>query len=153
MTTHPHLVLKWESFSFFRWWITKGQHCECQSPQLNLTLNKFYPSLQLILLRSMLTVSSHHLASLPSDRFSRGFPTKIQCSFLSPISTCSAHCSIPDFAVLDDYDDDGVKLHLWTVATSRPIVYPLGGTWAWRTMMEWYRQGKTPDSSTRALWQ
>jgi hypothetical protein len=25
--------------------------------------------------------------------------------------------------------------------------------WAWRTMVEWYRQGKTPHSSTRALWQ
>jgi hypothetical protein len=25
--------------------------------------------------------------------------------------------------------------------------------WARRSMAEWYRQGTTPDSSTRALWQ
>jgi hypothetical protein len=26
-------------------------------------------------------------------------------------------------------------------------------TWAWRTIVECYRQGRTPDSSTRTLWQ
>jgi hypothetical protein len=29
----------------------------------------------------------------------------------------------------------------------------LGDTWAWRTMVDWYWQGKTPHSSTRTLWQ
>jgi hypothetical protein len=28
-----------------------------------------------------------------------------------------------------------------------------GDIWAWRTMVEWCRQKKTPDSYTRALWQ
>jgi hypothetical protein len=41
----------------------------------------------------------------------------------------------------------------WTVATSRPIVHPPGDVWMWKTMGEWVWQGKTPDSSTRALWQ
>jgi hypothetical protein len=46
-----------------------------------------------------------------------------------------------------------VRLHLWTAATSRPLVYLPGDIWAWRTMVEWCWQKKTPDSSTRALWQ
>jgi hypothetical protein len=51
-------------------------------------------------------------------------------------------------------DDDrvsGVRLRLWTATTNGPIVHPPGDTWVWRAM-EWYRQGKTPDTSTRALW-
>jgi hypothetical protein len=28
-----------------------------------------------------------------------------------------------------------------------------GNTWAWRIMVEWYQQGETPDSATRALCQ
>jgi hypothetical protein len=52
-------------------------------------------------------------------------------------------------------DDDvhGVRLRLWTVVTNRPIVHPPGNIWAWRTMVEWYQWGKTPDLSTRAFWQ
>jgi hypothetical protein len=34
-----------------------------------------------------------------------------------------------------------------------PTVHPPGDIWPWRTMMEWCLQRKTPDSSTRALWQ
>jgi hypothetical protein len=52
-------------------------------------------------------------------------------------------------------DDDGhvdvLRLRLWTVATNGPIFHPPGDTWALRTMMEWCRRRKTPDSSTRAL--
>jgi hypothetical protein len=55
----------------------------------------------------------------------------------------------------DDNDDhvDKVRLRLWTAATNGPIVYPPGDMWEWKTMVEWCRQRKTPDSSTRALWQ
>jgi hypothetical protein len=49
-------------------------------------------------------------------------------------------------------DVDGMRLRLWTAATNRPIVYPLGDTWAWITMVKWFWQRKTPDSFTRALW-
>jgi hypothetical protein len=35
-----------------------------------------------------------------------------------------------------------VRLHLWTPATNEPVVHSPGDVWAWRTMMEWYRQGK-----------
>jgi hypothetical protein len=58
----------------------------------------------------------------------------------------------------DDDDDhhyhhvDEVRLRLWTAATSGPIIPPPGDIWVWRTVVKWYRQGKTPDSSTRALW-
>jgi hypothetical protein len=34
-----------------------------------------------------------------------------------------------------------------------PAVHLLGHIRAWRTVVEWYKQGKTPDLSTRALWQ
>jgi hypothetical protein len=54
------------------------------------------------------------------------------------------------------YDDDhvdGGRLYLWAAATNGPIVQIPGDVWAWGTMVEWYRQGKIPDSSTRALWQ
>jgi hypothetical protein len=55
----------------------------------------------------------------------------------------------------DDDDDDhanGVRLRLWTAAINGPIVHPSGDIWVRRTVVEWYRQKKTPDSSTRALW-
>jgi hypothetical protein len=53
-----------------------------------------------------------------------------------------------------DGDDhvDGVRLRLWTAATNVAICHLPGDIWAWRTMVEGYRQGKT-DSSTRAFWQ
>jgi hypothetical protein len=38
--------------------------------------------------------------------------------------------------------DDGVRTRLWTAATSGPTVHPPSGTWAWGTMVEWYRQIK-----------
>jgi hypothetical protein len=40
-----------------------------------------------------------------------------------------------------------VRRFLWTADTNGPIVHPPGDIWAWRTMVEWYRQGKAPDSS------
>jgi hypothetical protein len=36
----------------------------------------------------------------------------------------------------------GVRVRLWTAATHLPIVHPPGDIWAWRTMVEWYRQEK-----------
>jgi hypothetical protein len=42
---------------------------------------------------------------------------------------------------------------LRSAATNKHIVHPPDETWAWRSLVEWYLQGKTPDSSTRALWQ
>jgi hypothetical protein len=39
------------------------------------------------------------------------------------------------------------------VATNGPIVHPQGDNVSMKKMLEWYRQGKTPDLSTRALWQ
>jgi hypothetical protein len=53
----------------------------------------------------------------------------------------------------DDYHVDRVRLRLWTVVTSRPLVHALGDIWAWRTIVDWNRQRKVPDSSIRALWQ
>jgi hypothetical protein len=44
-----------------------------------------------------------------------------------------------------------VRLCLWTAATNGPIVHPPGDIWAWRTMVEWHWQRKTPDLSTRVL--
>jgi hypothetical protein len=55
--------------------------------------------------------------------------------------------------LLDDNHVDRVRLRLWTAATDRPIVHPLGDIWTWRTMVEWYQQVKTPDLSIRVLWQ
>jgi hypothetical protein len=46
---------------------------------------------------------------------------------------------------------NGVRLRLWTAATNGPVVHPPGDTWAWRTMVELYQQGKTPVSPTTAL--
>jgi hypothetical protein len=57
---------------------------------------------------------------------------------------------------IDDDDNarvDGVRLRLWTAATSWPIAHPPGDIWAWRTMVEWYRQRKPSDSFTRTLCQ
>jgi hypothetical protein len=51
----------------------------------------------------------------------------------------------------EEEDADGMRLRLWTAATNRPIVNLAGDIWAWRNMVEWYRQEKTPDSLTRAL--
>jgi hypothetical protein len=42
---------------------------------------------------------------------------------------------------------------LQTVATDWPVVHSPCDIWAWRTMVEWYRQRGTPDFFTRALWQ
>jgi hypothetical protein len=55
----------------------------------------------------------------------------------------------------DDNNDnvDGLNLRLLIAATNRPIVHPTGYTWEWRTVVEWYRQEKIPDSSTRTLCQ
>jgi hypothetical protein len=44
---------------------------------------------------------------------------------------------------------DWVRLRLWTATINGQVI----GMWVYRTVVEWYRQGKTPDSSTRALWQ
>jgi hypothetical protein len=59
--------------------------------------------------------------------------------------------------VTDEYNDDdnhvdGVRLRLWTAATSGLIVHP---EWyvSMGTMVEWCRHRKIPDSSTRAPWQ
>jgi hypothetical protein len=43
------------------------------------------------------------------------------------------------------YDDhvDWVRLCLWTSAVSRRIVHPAGNKWAWKNMVELYRQGKS----------
>jgi hypothetical protein len=48
----------------------------------------------------------------------------------------------------DDYHIDRARLHLRNAATNGPTVHPQV-----RTMLERYQQGKTPDSSTGALWQ
>jgi hypothetical protein len=44
-----------------------------------------------------------------------------------------------------------VKLRLRTAAT-KDVLFTPEVIWVWRTMVEWYRLGKT-DLSTRALWQ
>jgi hypothetical protein len=55
--------------------------------------------------------------------------------------------------MMDDDDVDGVGLRLWIPATNGTIIRPPGDIWVWRTMVEWNWQEKTPDSSTRSLWQ
>jgi len=57
------------------------------------------------------------------------------------------------FSAQSHDDVNGVRLHLWSVATNGPVVHPSVDAWSWRTMVEWYQQGKTPNSSNRALWQ
>jgi hypothetical protein len=64
----------------------------------------------------------------------------------------SKYCTWLSYCAFDDDHVDGVRPHLWTAATNGPIVHPPGDIWTWRTVMEWYRQRKTPDSSTRAVW-
>jgi hypothetical protein len=44
-----------------------------------------------------------------------------------------------------------VRLRLWSVVTTEHIVHPPGDILVWRTMVEWYKQGKA-DSSTTDLW-
>jgi hypothetical protein len=44
-----------------------------------------------------------------------------------------------------------VRLCFWTAATNGPIVHLLSYIWIWKATVEWCRQGKTPDSSIRAL--
>jgi hypothetical protein len=56
-----------------------------------------------------------------------------------------------DLIEVDNDDHVAVRIRLWTAPTSGPIVHPAGVTW--RSMVDWYRQGKPPDSSPRALWQ
>jgi hypothetical protein len=46
-----------------------------------------------------------------------------------------------------------VVRRLWPKATNGPVDHSPGNIWAWRTVVKWYRQGKTPDSYTLALWQ
>jgi hypothetical protein len=38
------------------------------------------------------------------------------------------------------------------VSELQPIIHLPGDIWAWRTMVEWYLQEKSPDSSITALW-
>jgi hypothetical protein len=38
-------------------------------------------------------------------------------------------------------------------ATNGGTFHPPSDIWIWRTMVEWHRQGKSPDSSSRAVWQ
>jgi hypothetical protein len=50
------------------------------------------------------------------------------------------------------YDDDvdRVRLRLWTAAFNESILHPPGDIWAWRTMVELYREGNflfVPQSS------
>jgi hypothetical protein len=53
-----------------------------------------------------------------------------------------------------DHNDHvyGVRLRL-TFGHQRAYCSSPSWIWAWITMMEWYWQGKTLDTSTRALWQ
>jgi hypothetical protein len=51
------------------------------------------------------------------------------------------------------YNVDGVRLCLWTAPTNVPIVHSPTDIWTWIATVEWSRQRKPPDSSTRALWQ
>jgi hypothetical protein len=46
-----------------------------------------------------------------------------------------------------------MRRHLWTATTNGPIVHSQFDIyiWAWRTMVEWYRQVKTTVSSTRGI--
>jgi hypothetical protein len=39
----------------------------------------------------------------------------------------------------------GMRLCLWTAATSGSVVHPAGDIWVWRATMEWYWQGKTEE--------
>jgi hypothetical protein len=63
----------------------------------------------------------------------------------------SSYCTT-SIILLRHHDDDCVY-GMRPAATSGPIVHPSGDIWAWRTTVEWYRQGKTPDSSIGALCQ
>jgi hypothetical protein len=48
------------------------------------------------------------------------------------------------FLVVGDDDHvDGARLRLWIAATNRSIVNFPSDIWAWRSMMDCYRQGKT----------
>jgi hypothetical protein len=88
------------------------------------------------------------------------YPRRLSSSCLPPwepdILITSPQCSVEMLLYTDDdYDDhvDGVRLRLWTAATNGLILYPPDDVRAWITMVKWYQQGKTRDSSTRALLQ
>jgi hypothetical protein len=73
---------------------------------------------------------------------------------IGPFTNSANQCSNSSTKLnIDIYHVDGARLRLWTVATNRPIAFSPGDIWAWRTTVQWYRQGKTLASLTRALWQ
>jgi hypothetical protein len=50
-----------------------------------------------------------------------------------------------NFSWLLMFKSMGVRLHLWTAATNRPIVHITGDTWVRRATVEWYGQGKIEE--------
>jgi hypothetical protein len=43
------------------------------------------------------------------------------------------------------YHVDGLRLCLWTVTTSGPIIRYQDDIWVWRATVEWYWQGNTEE--------
>jgi hypothetical protein len=89
-----------------------------------------------------------------TDNFSVTFYIFMECESFHGDSflcwTCFS-CLVAEYDWLIDHVD-GVRLRLWTAATSGPIVYPPGDIWAWRSMVRWWcRQRNTPDSSSVIL--
>jgi hypothetical protein len=56
-------------------------------------------------------------------------------------------------AFIDDDHVAGERLRSELWPPNGPIVHPIRDIWVWGTMVECYRQGKTPDLYSRALWQ
>jgi hypothetical protein len=52
--------------------------------------------------------------------------------------------------ILSHVHVDGVRLRLWTAATSRPVVYP-PLIWVWRATVEWYWQGRTEKVGVKSV--